>query len=63
MDKNVFGADTAKSIFHIYSINSDGKVIKKNLKRCEFLQFFANHVASIIGMEACGGSRHCTHRA
>jgi transposase len=58
MNHNVFGADTAKSIFHIYSINSEGKVIKKNLKRCEFLQFFANHVASTIGMEACGGSHH-----
>jgi len=58
MHNNVVGIDIAKNIFHLYSVKAGGKVMKKKLKRKEMLAFFANFPASLIGMEACGGSHY-----
>lgn len=58
MNNNVVGLDIAKSIFHLYSIQADGKVFKKKLRRNELLSFMANMPASLIGIEACGGSHY-----
>ncbi len=58
MHNSVVGIDIAKNIFHLYSVKADGKVMKKKLKRKEMLAFFANFPASLIGMEACGGSHY-----
>ncbi len=58
MNSSVIGLDIAKNIFHMYSIGSDGQVIKKKLKRCELLAFFGNYPESLIGLEACGGAHH-----
>ena len=55
---SVIGLDIAKNIFHLYSIGSDRKAIKRKLKRAELLAFFANYPVSLIGIEACGGSHH-----
>lgn len=55
---SVIGLDIAKNIFHVYTLGADGKVLKKKLKRAEVLTFFANYTASLIGIEACGGSHH-----
>lgn len=35
-----------------------GGVIKKQLKRAQFLPWFTNRAPCVIGMEACGGSQH-----
>ena len=54
MNHNVIGLDIAKHVFHLYTIQSDGKVFKKMLKRQEVLVFFANYPNSLIGI---GGLR------
>ncbi len=58
MKDNVIGLDIAKSIFHLYTHDRDGKIIKKKLKRAQLLRFFANYPASLIGIEACGSAHH-----
>jgi len=58
MNTSVVGLDIAKHIFHLVTQGTDGKMIKKKLKRSELLTFFANYPASIIGMEACGSAHH-----
>jgi transposase len=58
MNHNVVGLDIAKNIFHLYSLEADGKAMKKKLKRAELLRFFANTPVSLIGMEACGGAHY-----
>ena len=55
----VVGVDTAKNVFQVYTMDKDtGEVISKQLKRAQFLQWFANRTPCLIGMEACGGSQH-----
>ena len=49
MNTNVVGLDIAKNIFHFYSLGTEGKAIKKKLKRAELLRFFANYTVSLIG--------------
>lgn len=57
--KTVVGVDTAKCVFQAYSVEQEtGEVINKQLKRSQFLQWFANRAPCLIGMEACGGSQH-----
>ena len=58
MNNSVIGLDIAKHIFHLFTQEADGKIIKKKLKRSELLSFFANYPASIIGIEACGSAHH-----
>lgn len=57
--KTVVGVDTAKSVFQLYSVDMEtGEVINKQLRRSQFLTWFANRTPCLIGMEACGGSQH-----
>jgi transposase len=35
-----------------------GEIVNKPIKRAKFLEFFANRVPCLIGMEACGGAHH-----
>jgi transposase len=58
MNNNVVGLDLAKNIFHLFSLNAEGKPMKRKLKRNELLPYIANLPVSLIGMEACGGSHH-----
>ena len=58
MNINVVGLDLAKNIFHLFSLNAEGKPIKKKVKRNELLAYIANLPISLIGMEACGGSHY-----
>ncbi len=52
MNHSVIGLDIAKNIFHLYSLEADGKATKKKLKRAELLRFFANYPVSIVGWVA-----------
>lgn len=61
MNRNVVGLDIAKSIFHLYSVTTEGKPVKKKLKRSELLRYIANMPVSLTGMEACGGAYHWAH--
>lgn len=57
--KPVVGVDTAKSVFQLYAVDMEtGEVISKQLKRAQFLPWFANRAPCLVGMEACGGSQH-----
>jgi hypothetical protein len=38
MNNSVVGLDIAKNIFHFYSLNAEGKVIKRKLKSCDLSQ-------------------------
>jgi len=53
------GIDLAKSVFQVHGIDERGKaVLRKQLKRAQFLLFFANLPPCLIGMEACGSAHH-----
>ncbi|MDD5460015.1 MAG: hypothetical protein PHG00_00010 [Methylococcales bacterium] len=54
MCNSIIGLDIAKNVFHLVTLQSNGKTMKKKLKRAEILTFFATYPASVIGMEACG---------
>lgn len=58
MCNSIIGLDIAKNVFHLFTLQSNGKTMKKKLKRAELLTFFATYPASVIGMEACGGAHH-----
>ena len=58
MNISVVGLDIAKNVFHLYTIQADGKVLKKMLRRHQVLSFFANFTQSLIGIEACGSSSY-----
>lgn len=61
--KSVVGVDTAKNVFQVYTVDAGtGEVINKQIKRAQFLAWFANRESSLIGMEACGGSHHWARR-
>lgn len=61
--KMVVGVDTAKNVFQLYAVDaSTGEVISKQLKRSQFLLWFANREPCLVGMEACGGSQHWARR-
>ena len=58
MNNSVVGLDIAKQVFHVYTIQTDGKVYKQMLIRKQVLTFFANYTSSLIGIEACGSSSY-----
>jgi transposase len=61
--KTVVGVDVAKQVFQVHLVDQEtGEVIRKQLKRVKFLEFFANLTPCLIGMEACGGSQHWARR-
>lgn len=56
---SIVGIDLGKNVFHLFGVNSHGKpILKKKLKRSDFLNFIAQLPACLIGMEACGGSNY-----
>ena len=46
MNHNVVGLDIAKRVFHVYTIQAYGKVIKQMLRRRQILEFFAKEYRS-----------------
>ncbi len=57
------GIDLAKNVFQVHGVNEHGKcVLKKQLKRSQMIEFFANLQASLVGMEACGGAHYWARR-
>jgi transposase len=54
MKATTIGIDLAKNVFQVHAVNEYGKtVLKKQLKRDQMAEFFANLPAALIGMEAC----------
>ncbi len=56
---SVIGIDLAKSVFHVYGVDSGGRCcLRKQLRRGQMKQFGANLKRCLIGMEACGGAHY-----
>lgn len=61
--KQIVGVDIAKHVFQVHSVDmATGEVTRKQLKRAVFLDYFANRLPCLIGMEACGGAHHWARR-
>ena len=59
MKVTTVGIDLAKNVFQAHGVNEHGKaVLKKQLKRQQVIEFFANTPPCVIGMEACGSAHH-----
>ena len=52
------GIDIAKVVMQLHIVTKEGLIENKTLKRTEFLDWFHNREACLIGMEACGGSQY-----
>lgn len=53
------GVDTSKSVFQLHGVDAaERPVLRKKLRRREFLKFFEQLAPTKVGLEACGGSHH-----
>jgi transposase len=53
------GIDTSKSAFQLHGVDETGQVVlRKQLRRRQFLAFLAKLDPSQVGLEACGASHH-----
>jgi transposase len=59
MEITTVGIDLAKSVFQVHAVDQHGKVaLKRQLKRGQMAEFFANLPVCLIGMEACGSAHY-----
>ena len=59
MKITTIGLDIAKSVFHLYAVNKMGRYVhKKQLKRRQLLQYFAQLESCVVAMEACGSANY-----
>lgn len=59
MDVTTYGLDTAKNVMQLHWVESEsGEIQRKKLSRAKLLEFFAQHQAGRIALEACAGSHH-----
>jgi transposase len=53
------GIDTSKSVFQLHGVDEkDQAVLRKPLRRRQFVAFFAKLEPTLVGLEACGASHH-----
>src|SRR5262245_27287111 len=51
--------DTSKAVFTLHGVDgSGGAVVRRNLRRQDFVAFFAKLPAMQVAMKACGASHH-----
>lgn len=51
------GVDLAKSIFQVHGVDANGRIlVRRQLRRSQFLAFFEKLPRCLIGMEACAGA-------
>lgn len=59
MKITTIGLDIAKSVFHLYAVNQEGRFVKKRqLRRKQVLTHMVNLEPCLIAMEACGGANY-----
>ncbi len=59
MKITTIGMDLAKTVFQVHGVDERGNaVLKKQLRRQQVVQFFANLPSALIGLEACGSAHH-----
>lgn len=60
---STIGVDLAKNVFQVHGVDSIGKpVVRRQLRRSQFLSFFEGQPHCLIGMEACAGAHHWGRR-
>lgn len=53
------GVDLAKNVIQIHGVDANGEVVvRRQLRRGQFLAFFKNRPSCLIGIEACSGAHH-----
>jgi transposase len=53
------GIDTSKSVFQLHGVDEkEQAVLRKQLRRRQFVVFFAKLEPTLVGLEACGASHH-----
>jgi transposase len=63
MKVTTIGIDLAKNVFQVHGVNEHGKAVqRKQLKRDQVIEFFANLPPCLVGMEACGSAHHWARR-
>jgi len=56
---SIIGLDLAKLVFQVHGADERGQcMLRKQLKRCDVLRFFAKLKPCIVAMEACCGAHH-----
>ena len=59
MQGTIFGLDLAKRIFQLHWVDrKTGAICRRQLKRVQVAEFFANREPGVIAMEACGSAHH-----
>jgi transposase len=59
MKVTTFGLDLAKRVFQLHWVDMEtGEICRRQLKRSEVLEFFANREAGVVAMEACGSAHY-----
>ena len=59
IEVSTVGVDLAKNVIQIHGADSDGNVVvRRQLRRSQFLAFFEERPACLIGIEACSGAHH-----
>ena len=55
--------DLAKYFIQVHGVDADDKVVvRRQLRRNQFLSFFEGRPRCLIGMEACSGAHHWGRR-
>ena len=63
MKVKTIGIDLAKNVFQVHGVDEDGKVVlRKQLRRSQLMEFFAQRPPCLVGMEACGSAHHWARR-
>ena len=53
------GIDTSKGSFQLHGVNEkDEVVLRRTVRRRQFLEFMAKLEPTVVGLEACGASHH-----
>jgi transposase len=56
---SIIGLDLAKQVFQVHGADAKGRsALRKQLKRCEVLRFFAKLAPCTVAMEACGTAHY-----
>jgi len=56
---SIIGLDLAKQVFQVHGADAKGGcVLRKQLKRCDVLRFFAKLAPCTVAMEACGSAHY-----
>jgi transposase len=59
MKVTTFGLDLAKRLFQVHWVDMEtGEICRRQLKRGEVAEFFANRAPAVVAMEACGSAHY-----